>query len=265
MPRKKEFGETWWGKRWISVLESFGWDTRLSRGRTYARTGHVVEIRLEPGRVTAKVQGTRPRPYRVVIEIKPLNGRDWDKVAGAMAGRAVFAARLLAGEMPQEIEEAFSEVRLSLFPKAAREIKTSCSCPDWANPCKHVAAVYYVLGQKFDADPFLLFLLRGRTREQLIEALREKRSSLAQKEPVTEALPETKTTGPPLDKELDHFWDAGEELDGLIFDPEIPAVDAVLLKRLGPPPFWREKEDPAALLAGCYRAVSRRTLEEWGN
>src|SRR5437588_12759165 len=93
-----------------------------------------------------------------------------------MASQAIFAAKLLAGEMPQDIEEAFSAVQISLFPLATTDLDTDCSCPDWANPCKHIAAVYYLLAERFDEDPFLIFKLRGRTKEQIIQVLREKRA-----------------------------------------------------------------------------------------
>src|SRR6266699_5707732 len=170
-------GETWWSKRWIGVLESFNMGARLTRGRSYARQGQVLSIDVEPGQVKAKVQGSRPRPYNVEIHLKPLSDQDWDKVTDAMADQAIFAAKLLAGEIPTNIEEAFSVVQLSLFPTAARELETDCSCPDWANPCKHIAAVYYLLAEHFDEDPFLIFKLRGRTKEQIIEVLRHKRAA----------------------------------------------------------------------------------------
>ena len=134
---KKEYGqigETWWSKRWIAVLESFNMGTRLTRGRSYARQGQVISIDVEPGIVKAKVQGSQPRPYKVEIRLKTLSDQDWDKVTEAMASQAIFAANLLAGEMPKNIEEAFGAVNLSLFPTALKELETNCSCPDWADP-----------------------------------------------------------------------------------------------------------------------------------
>src|SRR2546427_12290180 len=167
---KKEYGqigETWWSKRWIAVLESFSLGTRLTRGRSYARQGQVISIDVEPGIVKAKVQGTQPRPYAIKIKLKPLSDNDWDRVTEAMASQAIFAAKLLAGEMPTEIEEAFDEVNVALFPTAETDLDTDCSCPDWANPCKHIAAVYYLLAERFDEDPFLIFKLHGLIKEQI--------------------------------------------------------------------------------------------------
>ena len=125
-------GETWWSKRWVHILESFGMGTRLTRGRSYARQGQVLSVDVEPGIVKAKVQGSMPKPYNIKIQLQPLSSQDWDKVTDAMASQALFAAKLLAGEMPTNIEEAFSTVKLSLFPTSINDLKTDCSCPDWA-------------------------------------------------------------------------------------------------------------------------------------
>ena len=150
------FGQSWWAKRWIGVLESFDIGARLSRGRSYARRGQVLSIDIDKGTVKAEVQGSRPRPYRVNVAVKTLVSEEWSKLADVLATRAIFSAKLLAGAMPENIEEAFKDVGLSLFPNKGSDLETDCSCPDWSNPCKHVAAVYYLLGEEFDRDPFLI-------------------------------------------------------------------------------------------------------------
>src|SRR5437868_11387653 len=211
-----QIGETWWSKRWIAVLESFNMGTRLTRGRSYARQGQVISIDVEPGIVKAKVQGSQPKPYKVEIRLKTLSDQDWEKVTEAMASQAIFAANLLAGEMPKNIEEAFSAVQLSLFPTALKELETNCSCPDWANPCKHIAAVYYLLAERFDEDPFLIFKLRGRTKEQIIEILREKRAATLPPESASPSTGDSSTEAEEialLEERLDNFWQAGEALD----------------------------------------------------
>src|SRR5436189_4148771 len=139
------FSKTWWGKRWIKALEAFGWSNRLSRGRSYARSGQVVDLEVLPGEVQAKVQGSQPKPYRVQIGLKELSEEQWQRAFEALASQAAFSAQLLAGEMPGEIDEIFAGAQASLFPVAAKDLVTACSCPDWANPCKHVAAVHYLL------------------------------------------------------------------------------------------------------------------------
>src|SRR5262249_52716413 len=158
--KRGAFGESWWAKRWIAVLESFDIGARLGRGRSYARRGQVLSVDINEGRVKAKVQGSRPKPYDITIDVRVLGRADWDKVIRELAGLALFAAKLLAGEMPQDIEKLFQDAGLSLFPEKLRDLTTKCSCPDLSNPCKHIAAVYYLLGEEFDRDPFLIFKLR---------------------------------------------------------------------------------------------------------
>ena len=261
-------GETWWSKRWVGVLESFSLGTRLTRGRSYARQGQVISIDVESGIVKAKVQGTQPTPYTIKIKLKPLSDNDWDRVTEAMASQAIFAAKLLAGEMPQDIEEAFDAVNVSLFPTAATDLDTDCSCPDWANPCKHIAAVYYLLAERFDGDPFLIFKLRGRTKEQIIEVLREKRAGTSSGESsafVAGAEDSTDAAGPLLEENLDTFWQAAEALNTFAVHLEAPQVDKAILKRLGDAPFTIEGQNMASLLAKAYDAVDvalRREIEE---
>ncbi|HEY8201563.1 MAG TPA: SWIM zinc finger family protein, partial [Actinomycetota bacterium] len=137
--RRGGIGETWWSQRFIAVLESFSMGPRLSRGRSYARSGQVLDLVVGPGLAAARVQGSRVRPYKVDIAVAALSEKDWRRAEDAMASQAIFLASLLAGEMPRTIEEAFAECRLSLFPARLGDLRTSCSCPDWANPCKHIA------------------------------------------------------------------------------------------------------------------------------
>ncbi|MBI4794718.1 MAG: SWIM zinc finger family protein [Deltaproteobacteria bacterium] len=236
--RRGAFATSWWGQRWIKVLESFDIGERLNRGRTYARKGQVMDIEIEKGAVRAMVQGSRSHPYEVKVRFRPLSRGQWYQVAKALTGRFITLAKLLAGEMPEDIEEGFESVKLSLFPHRLRDLETDCSCPDWSNPCKHTAAVFYLLAEEFDRDPFLLFKLRGLTREELFELL-----GYAPAVPpvlpgpdrngVSEPVPEE----PPLEPSA--FW-GGEELSGdLLGEVRIPEVTAALPKRLGNFPFWR--------------------------
>jgi uncharacterized Zn finger protein len=192
--KRGTFGESWWAKRWIAVLESFQIGARLGRGRSYARRGQVLSIDIQTGEVKAKVQGSRPTPYGITIKLKPIPTAGWKKLADALGQQAVFAAKLLAGEMPQDIEQAFKAAGLSLFPEKLKDLATDCSCPDWSNPCKHIAAVYYLLGEEFDRDPFLIFKLRGMTREGLVGLLGASPALLEADEPPTQ--PGCDTVGP---------------------------------------------------------------------
>jgi len=246
------FGQNWWAKRWIAVLEGMGIGARLGRGRTYARGGRVLSIDIEEGVVRARVQGSRPTPYKVDIEVQPLPAEAWVRVGAAIAGRAAYAAKLLAGEMPQDIEEAFAESQAALFPQRAADLATNCSCPDWSNPCKHVAAVYYLIGEEFDRDPFLLFRLRGMTRDGLTELLGHGGG---------EGVGEPEAAAPePLPLDAGAFW-AGAAGPDVPWDvPAAPSVNAALVRRLGNLPFWRGRLGMAEALAGAYAAASERAL-----
>ncbi|MFZ0667993.1 MAG: SWIM zinc finger family protein [Acidimicrobiales bacterium] len=173
--QRGRIGDTWWSQRFITVLESIGVGGRLQRGKRYARTGQVRSMDIVPGQVTSSVQGSRVVPYRVFIQIRIFTDIEWDAAEAVMASSAVFMAKLLAGDMPEEIEEAFVEASGSLFPVSADGFESTCSCPDWENPCKHIAAVYFLLAEAFDRDPFLIFAWRGRDKDQLLAGLRTRR------------------------------------------------------------------------------------------
>ncbi|MGA9696840.1 MAG: SWIM zinc finger family protein [Dehalococcoidales bacterium] len=255
-------GETWWSKRWIHVLESLGMGARLDRGRSYARRGQVVSIDVQKSVVTAKVQGSRPKPYSITIRLVSLSDKDWDKVIDIMASQAIFAAKLLSGEMPQNIEEAFVEAKVSLFPRSGKDLDTDCSCPDYANPCKHIAAVYYILAERFDSDPFLIFKLRGRTKEEIIQALRKKRGQILvekkQKSTEAEIMPDSSVT--PIEDCLGNFWQAGEALDSFITNPALPEIEGAILKRLGKPPLAIGGENMTTLMTKAYAVASKAAL-----
>ncbi len=257
-------GSTWWSRRWIRALESLSMGNRLTRGRGYARQGQVISIDVEPGIVTAKVQGSQVKPYTVKIQLKPLTGQQWEQVAGAMAAQALFAAKLLAGEMPANIEEAFSAVNLALFPTYSKDLVTSCSCPDWANPCKHTAAVYYLLAERFDEDPFLIFKLRGRSKDEIIQALRALRSeALPPTRPATSTRVETAQSAESgeLEENAETFWRAGEGLEDFAIHPTAPRVERAILKRLGDAPFAIQTQNLTTLLARAYAAIDEELGE----
>jgi uncharacterized Zn finger protein len=257
--KRGTFGESWWAKRWIAVLESFDIGARLGRGRSYARKGQVLSIDVGKNTVKAKVQGSRPTPYAVTITVKAMAVSDWKKLTSALSGQALFAAKLLAGGMPQDIEQVFKNVGLSLFPEKLKDLTTECSCPDWSNPCKHVAAVYYLLGEEFDRDPFLLFKLRGMSREELVGQL----SSSNTPRSGTKKTASTRAGVPsePLPTESASFWNGGNLPDDLFDAVQIPPVAAALPKRLGNFPFWRGTERFLDTLAPIYEYASQRGLE----
>src|ERR1700758_5020283 len=171
--KRGAIGEQWWSRRFISVLESYGMSGRLARGRSYARAGQVLDFALSQGKVTARVQGSRPRPYQVRIGVLPLTTAQWRRGLDQLARTALFRGQLLDGGRPREIEEVFAGCGTPLFPRSAADLDMHCSCPDWGLPCKHLAAVCYVLAEAFDDDPFEMLAWRGRTRGALLAALRQ--------------------------------------------------------------------------------------------
>lgn len=163
--------ETWWSRRFTDVLESYGLGTRMQRGRRYARAGQVLSIEVTPGLLVAQIQGSRRTPYLASIRADPVAETAWERLETAMQSRVGFAARLLAGEVPAELEDACARAGIDLFPDRWSKLHASCNCPDWENPCKHLAAVLYVFADQLDADPWLLLTWRGRTRDQLLAHL----------------------------------------------------------------------------------------------
>ncbi|MER7456386.1 SWIM zinc finger family protein [Micromonospora sp. NPDC126480] len=172
-------GRSWWSRRFLEVLESFALGTRLTRGRSYARAGQVLRLDVAPGEVTAAVQGSRSRPYDVRITLPAFPSALWTRVEEELAAQAFFSARLLAGDLPAELEELFAATGAPLFPAGVAELGQRCSCPDVAVPCKHLAATFYLLAEAFDADPFALLHWRGRSRDELLDRLRELRGTAA--------------------------------------------------------------------------------------
>lgn len=270
--KRGSFAQSWWAKRWIETLESFNLGARLGRGKSYARKGQVTSIKIETGLVRAKVQGSKPKPYSVTIKVRTLTGSKWELLAEKLALKPIFAAKLLAGEMPEDIDSAFMELGLSLFPETLDDLETDCSCPDWSNPCKHIAAVYYLLGEEFDRDPFLIFKLRGVDIDDFMSILGKSYvpetaaevGNFAEKpdEKTGTALEAEKTpisTEPlPLDPET--FWGRStenpEEEKTPPLEAHIPPVSAALPKRLGKFPFWRGEEDFPELLEEIYKKAS---------
>ena len=244
--KRGSIGQQWWSRRYIGVLESYGMSGRLSRGRSYARSGQVVAFTLSSGKVTAKVQGSRAKPYDVRIGVPALTKAQWRRVEERLASQALFRAKLLAGEMPHEIEEVFADCGTPLFPDDFDDMDMSCSCPDWGMPCKHLAAVCYVLAEAFDADPFAMLAWRGRSREELLAALRSAVPAAAM---VTAPAP------PPLEDCLDHFWSAGlspARLRALTSAVGPATAPDLLLRMFEPPPVQVRGQDLRDILAPAY-------------
>ncbi|MDA8435672.1 MAG: SWIM zinc finger family protein [Actinomycetales bacterium] len=163
--------DSWWSRRFVEVLDSYGLGNRLARGRSYARQGQVLSLDISPGLLTAQVQGSRRTPYVVTITVGPLTDRQWRVVDNALSSRIGLTAHLLAGEVPAELEDVFDVAKAPLFPARWRDLTARCSCPDSANPCKHIAAALYLYADRLDGDPWLLLQWRGRTQDEVLAAL----------------------------------------------------------------------------------------------
>jgi uncharacterized Zn finger protein len=232
--RRGAIGESWWSRRFLSAVESIMTGSRLARGRTYARQGQVIDLGIGSGLVVAQVQGSRRAPYGVQISMPAASDTRWEAIVDALATQAGYAARLLAGELPHEIEGVFADAGVALFPERGSHLTSSCTCPDWATPCKHAAAVFYLMAEAFDDDPFLLLAFRGREREALLDELRDRRGVA-----VDESGPGGATTAseppsqvPPLADSIASFWSGGSGLAEVHCLPRATEAPGAVLRLL---------------------------------
>src|SRR5580698_4486826 len=255
--KRGAIGEQWWSRRFISVLESYGMSGRLARGRSYARAGQVLDFRLSQGKVTAQVQGSRVRPYQVRIGVLPLTKAQWRRVRERLASQALFRAKLLAGEMPHEIEDVFAECGTPLFPRSSGDLDMHCSCPDWGVPCKHLAAVCYVLAEEFDHDPFAMLAWRGQARDELLAALRELQAARSGTAPAAGAV-DLDIPAAPLAESLADFWSPRLSPGRLraLSAPAVPSTPDLLLRMFPPPPVPVRGQDLAEILTPAYHRLA---------
>lgn len=245
--KRGSMGRQWWSRRFVDILEKVCDPRRLGRGRAYARDGQVLRIDVGPEVVEADVQGSRPEPYRVRIAIEAYDAAAWARIERALAGEALYRAKLLAGEMPTEIVEVFDGLGLPLFPD---ELDMECSCPDWGFPCKHVSAVLYLLGEAFDDDPFLVLAWRGRAKEDLLAALRGR-------DDADEAPDPLHVTDAPLTERLHDFYSPALPFSRLRPRPSTTTASSdILLRTLDPPPIKVRHIPLLDILRPAYRALS---------
>jgi uncharacterized Zn finger protein len=275
-----EASREWWSQRWLDLLDSYRFKKRLERGRIYARQGNILSIEFQSAKVLARVQGSEPEPYILSLSLEQFSDEQWGYVIETMSQKAIFAAKLLAGEMPQNIEEVFTANGLSLFPFTLSDVHSKCSCPDKANPCKHIAAVYYQLGNRFSEDPFVLFQLRGRSKEQIINDLRLLRQTRDEQKLDVETS-NAKSPHPELDfnkstsenqhhVNIDSFWEYNEPLESTLV-VIAPSTSETVLDMLGSIPLAKEEEQIATLTAAdvvmkfletIYKEASQKAVLE---
>jgi len=248
--KRGDIGEEWWSRKFVEVVESYSKSNRITRGKRYARKGQVVDLTVENSVVSATVQGSRPDAYEITIRGDALDEETWQEVEQAMADRAAYAARLLAEEMPTDIEDVFQACDVSLFPDSYSDIRTNCTCPDSTNPCKHIAAVFYILAEQFDEDPFLILQWRGRSRETLLDRLQDLRGTDTESE-ASEGAFETGDERP-VGECMDEFWTVGESLDEVRIRSGTADVVDTALTRL---------EEPSVALADVHEPIAEYYTE----
>ncbi len=269
-----QFSKTWWGKRFIEALEDFTDSGRLGRGRSYARNGKIKEYRISNGKITAKVRGSinpyfgvyKEPLYNTTIEIKAIPTADWSKAIAYLGSKASLVSKLLLGEVPDNIEEAFAQLNLHLLPHSRQDFNTGCSCPDWSNPCKHIAGVYYLVASELDQDPFLLFELRGISRSKLQQELAKSplgkvlSSAIDTKEipiqPVDSCYTRTERVQVSASFSSKEFWLGDKRLPQMVDPASSASISASLVKKGGDfPPFWKKDSSFIELMEELYQRV----------
>lgn len=242
----------WWAEQWVRSFEmlfpSNASRSRLAKGRTYARRGQVLELEVGPNGVLARVQGSRPRPYQVRLELNRLRRETWGRILHQLVGKAGFLAQLLEGHLPPEIEDVFFSAGARLFPHGDVDVRARCNCPDPVVPCKHVAALNYALADALQRDPFLLFAMRGKSRDQFLQDLREMRGRDRANAPP-----------PPVDEDLAEFWRMGRLSESVLRPTgwSLGSDPARLLQSLGEPQLEGIREGLfLPMLEATYRQVA---------
>ncbi len=267
-----QFTRTWWGDAFLSALEEFTDSGRLSRGRSYANGRKVKSFEINCDHVVAKVKGSvnpyygvyKEPLYTTELEFEPISRAKWAALIAIMAAKVSILSRLLVGEIPDNIEDCFETMNLHLLPKKG-DFTSQCSCPDWSNPCKHIAGVYYLIAAELDRDPLILFELRGLSREDLhAELAKTPLGAALSKELTTEPEPpepvESLHTMPKMVEagtmSLSEFWQGEKRLPNQVETPQPTNVPAILIKKQGDfPAFWQKDNSFIEVMEDFYTRV----------
>ncbi|MFO0861375.1 MAG: hypothetical protein U0570_12545 [Phycisphaerales bacterium] len=285
--------DSWAAQRWVRLIEQAAPGKRAVDGLEYAALGQTKSFIVESASVLANVQGRAERPYQARFTVEPFTPEQWEKVVGVMTDQAVYAAKLLAGDLPTNIEDVFVPLGLKLFPSEATEIGFTCTCADFqaddrarsakkaaGEPlgpvlwCKHGACAAYLLAQRLASDPFVMFKLRGLDGQELLERLRHSRavanSSKTNPSVYAGRVPGVSDAAPVTFEATRDFWELAPEVQAIETPIEPPPVSHPLLRRLGPSPLTnagKSGEAPASfplvgLLASCYETISEAAVRE---
>jgi uncharacterized Zn finger protein len=272
-----QFSRTWWGQRLIAALEDMSDPGRLSRGRSYARNDKVKSFTIQDGVVTARVRGSinpyfgvyKEPLYTTTIEFQPISAAKWAAAIALIASKASLITRLLLNEIPDTIEDSFELLGLHLLPHSHKDLKTSCSCPDWDNPCKHIAGVYYLLAAELDREPFLLFQLRGLSKADLLRELAKSplgqalsaELQLEQQHPQPTSSYYTRPQTVPVGtlESIRDFWHGAKRLPPTIEPLPETLVTAIPIKKQGDfPPFWNRDNSFIEAMETLYEQVRNK-------
>ncbi|MEO0434606.1 MAG: SWIM zinc finger family protein [Cyanobacteria bacterium J06656_5] len=272
-----QFSRTWWGQKFIEAIEQLTDSGRLSRGRSYAKGNKVKSFNIDNGLVTAKVRGSvnpyfgvyKEPLYSTTIEFQPISKAKWSAAVALIASKASLISRLLLNEIPDNIEDTFKQLNLNLLPGSQRDFKTHCSCPDYSNPCKHIAGVYYLVAAELDHDPFLLFELRGLSREELLKELAK--SPLGQAlsaelqlehqppTPVDAYYAPLEMLKVPAKTELREFWQGSKRLPQTMEALPDSTVSGIPVKKQGDfPSFWTRDNSFIEAMETLYEQVKAK-------
>ncbi|MBD2649998.1 SWIM zinc finger family protein [Nostoc foliaceum] len=272
-----KFSRTWWGDRFIQALEAFTDDNRLKRGRSYASGGKVKSFEIDLNKITAKVRGSvnpyfgvyKEPTYNIEIQITPIAKTRWNEAIQKLSSKASIISRLLLNEVPENIEDTFSHLGLHLLPHSSKDFKTKCSCPDYANPCKHIAGVYYLVASQLDNNPWLLFELRGLSKAELQAKLADSPLGKALSEELnTKEIPlelsnslYTKLEKQSLNQmpNAREFWLGTKRLPQTIEVATSSSICAILIKKQGDfPDFWHNDASFIETMEELYQRVKTK-------
>ncbi len=251
---------SWLAERWLELGDRLVPVDVLLQGLEYARAGQTISLQIGPGRIDAEIQGRAAQPYTTCLRIPVLDDQHWRRVIDAMADEAVYAAKLLAGEIPPAVAALFTSLDLELLPPI-ESVEVECNCPH-KGPCKHAATIWYLLTERVDDAPLLIFTLRGLPSDELVERLVRARAIQSHGQAAAHADPmlaEAQLAVPPLERCLDTFWRPGPQLAELQHMPPPQHAPHALLRRLGPSPLGG-KFPLVGLLASVYDTVSQAAI-----
>lgn len=253
--------KSWLTIRWVKLIEELVVEDELIQAKEYARLGQTISVDISPGLIEAKIQGRSARPYVTRLHFPQLSEQQWQQVIDAMAFEAVYAAKLLADELPQGTQDLFDSLGLQLIPQV-ESIRVVCDCL-FDGPCKHAATAGYLIMQQLDSEPLLILTLRGLSSDHVVERITQARAihshgqAAAHPDPV---LAELQESAPALDQCLEEFWRPGPQLSELEHMPPPQHAPHALLRRLGPSPLGG-KFPLVGLLASIYDTVSQAAIK----